>query len=293
MCLAGSRGEFPYDEGKHLIVVLDEFFYGDDAGTHTTAAYCLVGGYKASPRQWKKFREEWQDALKRAGVPEFHANVFFNRKVNRDPRENPYLKWSDAKAIEFRRDLLDIIHKRAIHPLGCAVSVPAFKALTYGEQCALSGQVTPKGRRSPSPYLFAFAAMLTMALSDVQPDTKLHFRFGLQPERQGQAISLFNLLRGAPAFIEKANQLASIEFATSEAGLQAADLYVHAWYNTLVRSGRLNQENMQTMNALTRKAPTVGVADATTFDRMFNSLPPDVRQHFRSLTPRVQRGRRS
>ena len=116
MRLAGSRGEFPYDEGKHLIVIVEEFFYGDDAGTHSTAAYCLVGGYRASPRQWKKFRKEWQEALDDAGVAEFHANVFFNRTVNKNPQENPYLKWSEAKATAFRRCLLDIIHKRDIRP---------------------------------------------------------------------------------------------------------------------------------------------------------------------------------
>ena len=131
------------------------------------------------------------------------------------------------------------------------------------------------------------------ALKDVLPDTKLHFRFGFQPGRQGHAVDLFKLLQGAPVFIDKADQLESIQFATSDLGLQAADLYVHAWYNTLVRGGRLNQENVQTMNALTRKVPTVAVADAATFELMFNDLPPDVRQYFRSLTPRVQRAKKS
>ena len=125
----GSKGDYPHDEGRHLIVVVKEFVYADEAGTHENATYCLVAGYRASPRQWKKFKEEWQVALKDAGVSVFHANVFFNRTINKDPEENAYLRWSAAKAEKFLQQLLDIIHKRQIHPVGCALHIPAFRAL--------------------------------------------------------------------------------------------------------------------------------------------------------------------
>ena len=120
----GSRGRYPYHEGKHLIVALTEqFVYADESGTHVGAKHCLLGGYRASPRQWKKFDTDWQAILKGEGIDVFHSNVFFNRKVIKNPQENPYLKWSDNRADNFLSGLLDVIVMRVVYPVGTSVVV--------------------------------------------------------------------------------------------------------------------------------------------------------------------------
>ena len=75
--LAGSRGPYPYHEGKHLIVAIDLYAYADESGIQGSAPYCLMAGYIASPRRWKPFNAAWKATLEEYGVPEFHAKDFF------------------------------------------------------------------------------------------------------------------------------------------------------------------------------------------------------------------------
>jgi hypothetical protein len=256
--------------------------------------YCIMAGYRASPRQWKKFDDEWRATLKNAVVREFHANVFFNRRINRDPQENPYLRWTDDKAATFLGTLLDTIAKRQLHPIGCAVDVPAFHALDYGQRCALTGQLKTKGRRQPSPYLFVFTSMVSMAVQGIHPDVEIHFRLGLHPGYKGRAVDIFADFHKWD-FGGKAHQLAGIGFysASNEPGLQAADLYAHSWYNTLTRKGRLNEENVRVMNALTRKRRDILVADAARLQRIVErvQLTPEEQEYLRTLKPsQAERG---
>jgi len=128
-------------------VALTEFVFSDESGTHGGSWYCIVGGYRAKPRQWKMFKNEWDGILKSEGIEEFHSNVFFNRKVITNPAKNPYWGWSEKRAAHFLNALLDAIQKRQLDAVGSGLDVLSFNRLTYGERYVLSHHDWP-GRRN-------------------------------------------------------------------------------------------------------------------------------------------------
>jgi len=81
--------------------------------------YCwLLGGVN----QWKKFEREWEPILRRYGVDEFHAKVFWGRDRERN-RLGPYKGWSDKKRHDFIDELLGSNRKVQTYPFAYGVSV--------------------------------------------------------------------------------------------------------------------------------------------------------------------------
>ena len=272
----GSKGTFPYHEGKHLIVALRQFVYVDESGTHDGSTRCLVAGYRGSPGQWKIFNKEWRAVLRRYGLPDFHSKVFFNRKIIPNPKKNPYLRWSDDKATDFLGELLMVIRHRRIHPVGCAVDIPAFEAYSYGERCVLVGYRTEKSRRKgrarPAPYHLAFRLMIGDALEGTHPDTDVHFVVAETEEYTQRAYESYRLTK---EYGRTGRQTQLKSFASASAAdvpsLQAADLFARQWYNTLVRGqARLNKENIQVMTQLTHRRRNMPVCDVPAIERLFD-----------------------
>ena len=54
----------------------------DESGTHFDSKECVIAGYVATTTRWSEFETRWQCALAEAGVPDFHAKVFFARDEN-------------------------------------------------------------------------------------------------------------------------------------------------------------------------------------------------------------------
>lgn len=271
----GSKGTYPDDEGRHLIVALRELVWTDESGTHSGSAWCLIAGYRASPRQWKRLEADWRAVLNLYGVRSgFHSNEFFNREVITDPKRNPYHNWSEKKAGSYFRDLLDVVAKREIYPVGCAVDVRAFGSYSYGERCILAGYVTKASRRKsrdPVPYHLAFRLMLADAIQTAAPGTELHIIIAEQTEYQQRAGEAYVLAKKW-SLDRRVDQLASFGMRSprKEPALQVADLFVGRWYNYLVRGrARLNQENVRAMNILTRRRKDMPVCDRPSIERMF------------------------
>lgn len=259
-----------------MIVALRQFVLADESGTHEGSAYCIVAGYRGSPGQWDIFNKNWRGVLEEYGVPEFHSNVFFNRKRITDPNKNPYFRWSDQKAGEFLGDLLEVISKRRIYPVGCSVNVRDFGTYSYGERCVLVGyQPTRSARKSrrPAPYHLAFRLMLLDAKDRTHPDTALHFILALQEQYQQRALEAFWLTKSYADSLQM-RQLRGIAFEepTDCLGLQAADLLARHWYNCSIRiwAGKgLNRQNIQTMNILTHKRNDMPHCDAGGMEALF------------------------
>jgi hypothetical protein len=171
--IQGSKGAYPYHEGKHLIMALRQHFYGDESGVNDKR-WCLIAGYRASPGQWEIFNREWNRALDGTGT--FHAVDFFNRK--RGGRKNPYRNLSDSAANALLSRLLGVITARRLTTVGSAVDVEAFSAFTWGEQSLLVnyfGGPSTRRHRAPAPYHYAFLTVLTAALRNTHPDTECTF----------------------------------------------------------------------------------------------------------------------
>jgi hypothetical protein len=275
--IRGSKGPFPYHEGYHLIVALRQFVYADESGTQAGARYCVVAGHRGSPVQWKRFRNDWRGILAKYGVEEFHSKVFFSRKKIRSLKRNPYIDWPDSKSSAFLGALLMAIRRRKIRPVGCAVDVGVFESYSYGERYVLAGyrdaQVRRKLRERPAPYHLAFRFMIADAIFATGPRTEIRIVLAEHEEYQQQAHEAYMLTKRLDQTGRAARQLKGfgVEPAADQPRLQAADLFAHQWYNTLVRGrARLNKENVHIMNQLTRNRKDMLVCDGPAIERIFN-----------------------
>jgi hypothetical protein len=56
--------------------------YADESGKRDEHEYVLISGYLGLVAQWEEFCEAWRIRVAKDGLPEFHANQFFNAAVS-------------------------------------------------------------------------------------------------------------------------------------------------------------------------------------------------------------------
>jgi hypothetical protein len=268
------KGACPDDGGKHLVMALREQVWVDESGTHPGSAWCVIAGHRASPRQWKRFDADWRAVLNLYGVSAFHSNEYFNRTVIADPKRNPYLTWSEKRASSYLGDLLDVVRRHRIYPVGCAVDVHAFESYSYRERCVLAGYMTKPSRRKsrdPVPYHLAFRMTLVDAIENAAPNTELHIVIAEQIEYQQRASEAYGLAKKW-SLDRRVEQLKGFGMGNpeDEPALQVADLLAGRWCNFLMRGrGRLNRENVTAMNILTHRRRDMPKCDGASIERMF------------------------
>lgn len=291
--IRGSKSRFPYHEGHHLIVALRQFVYADESGIHEGAKVCLIAGYRGSPSQWARFDKDWRVALAKHGVKEFHSNIFFNRKVIKSPEKNPYLKWSDAKARQYLGELLMAIRKRRIRPVGCAVVVRDFDSYSWGERAVMAGYgelpQRRKLREQPVPYHLAFYLMMGDVLQHVDERTEIELVLAEHDEYLQQAHQVYQLTKSLnPAGRVQQFRRFTAEVPADQSRLQAADLFVGRWYNTLSRGrAKLNEENIYVMNQLCHNRQDMPIMDRAHMERWFagSGVTERQRRALRQETP--------
>ena len=298
--MIGSKRPHPLREGRYLIVVAREFVYADESGTHGENV-CLIGGYRGSPGQWKALRKEWNAILTRYQVKAFHANVFFHRRTNQNRKENPYIKWSDDKAKRFLGELVKVVRKRSVYPVGCAIHMSAWNALSYTERCYLAGYVPDKRfakrqhRANPQPYHLAFRVTLEDVAHGTNPDIQLTYTFAEQKQYESRALECWNLIKTGPNPLPYVSQLRRVgyESPVDEPALQIADLYAWAWHRYFTRND-LNTEELMTMTALNYRRGDMLEADAAGLEAMLqgHGLTDEARQEMRAHDRLIDEGRR-
>jgi hypothetical protein len=77
--IRGRHSKYPYNQGKHLMAIVNLFAYADESGIDGKPSYCVVSGYIAPQRVWESFGAEWKNILSEYQVSEFHAKEFFKR----------------------------------------------------------------------------------------------------------------------------------------------------------------------------------------------------------------------
>lgn len=146
--------------------------YADESGTHgDKSPFCVVAGYVGSHRQWGYFEKEWLEVLGNFSVPEFHSVEFFRRRYTSRSSKSPYRGWPETKASNFMTQLVSILMKRKLYPVGSAVDIKAFDSFSRGERQFLSNGRLKKGTSifvssgAPvrPPYQLAFSTMLYVA----------------------------------------------------------------------------------------------------------------------------------
>jgi Protein of unknown function (DUF3800) len=289
--LRGSRGDYPYDQGKHLLVMTELYTYADESGIEDGARFCIVGGYMASPRQWKAFRKDWAAALSefgfRAGREEFHAKIFFNR-------QSPYRRWANERCATFLRRLLDVINRRQVVPVAGVVDVAAFNALPLEQRQFETGGIfrTPLEASSHSsprrflstgapntPYFCAFGNLIGEVVHKAPPDARLNFVLDRQNIVESRAVETFhevwkNSLSPADThnvgFLDEQGiqRMGGLiyEDSTRELALQAADLYCYVWNRFLTRN--ISSKLLKVAEeGIRRKRATIDVMDSSAFKR--------------------------
>ena len=284
----GSKAPFPHHEGRHLFVVV-EWVFGDEAGIDDGSPYCIVGGYRASHIQWRRFDKEWNEVVLSPQFKTdkgFHAVDFHNRHLASDPEKNPYANWSEKRARDYIAALTKVIRTRKIDVVAGVVNVADFKSFEWGEQCALVNYepgVSVPNVDDPAPYHLAFRLMVEESINNVPQTTEIHFRMDQQRELQQRAVDGFDWTKrwglggGVP-------NLGDLQFTKQEKspGVQAADLLVSEWLATLRYGPNLSTERRAVMDALTHKRDWLWDCDRPAMERMLAMLPPSHRDFVRT-----------
>jgi len=267
--------------------VTDIVAYADDCGTHKDARFCLLLGYLASPEEWALFRRDWQEALRAARVPEFHAKIFFPRRFKRASHDNPFTDWSEVKAAQFLDSLLGLIDRYRLWPIGGAASVPDFLQLGLRERRLLTGAQlrvrTEVGRTGLSvvrerfissgapdrPYFLCLQSLMTEAIYFSKPVRDAHIDFWLdrQGSLEGRIRDTYREIISLGNF-SNVGSLGDLAFADSQSSpeLQAADLYAYVWNRYLHKN--TNSELRRAFAALTKKRTNIGVVGKAFYEKV-------------------------
>lgn len=296
--VAGSKGPYPYHEGRHLIVATREWIFTDESGTHGPAKWCLVAGFRASPGQWAKFDTAWRKALRehRATEP-FHSREFFNREnwTWRDP--NQFVGWKPKRAASLLSALQGVITRQRIYLVGGAVDVPAFEALADGDRAMLVGYVPPDRLpagynqiriKRPEPYMLGYHLTLSIALHAISPTTEMHMKIARHQQYGPRAVQNFWAMKDAssvtdPAVAAQMKDITPVDPVDSP-GVQAADLLCFLWYRVLTAGPRnLSTEEYQTFNVIMSRPGVLQTASAEQMQGMLDMHGAEARELFSVL----------
>ncbi len=237
---SATRGDYPYDRGKHVIVIVELESFVDESGIEPDQGYCVMAGYVTDAHNWPRFRDEWDAEIDRWGFTEFKAKDFFTFGRGHRYRSGEYgeKKWRriDERADGHLDRLLTIIEGHNVLATGLAVSWDTVRSLSEDAQHRLMD-----GERQ-SPYYLLMSSLIARTLAACaglrDEDVRLHFIFDRQKMLSERAIGAFNAAMDdsiAQGWLAP-RKLGRIAFAESDqtAQLQAADLLCYAWRRVLV-----------------------------------------------------------
>jgi hypothetical protein len=206
--------------------------YLDESGIDHESDFCILAGYVGGIGKWKRFERTWRTTLKLYGVKEFHAKRFFQRD-SRGQRLDEYTNWTDKKADDFIRELINCIISVKVYPVSCSVVKAAWNRLTYGERRYLTGGIFDAGKFTTSgapskAYFVPFQFCIYMATDFCGRGQKVHFAFDLNKDLHGYSREVFKLLKQLPG-LSWGPKLGEPSWPTSfeAVQLQAADLLAY------------------------------------------------------------------
>ncbi|MHB8516093.1 MAG: hypothetical protein ACYDCT_12020 [Dehalococcoidia bacterium] len=269
--------------------MIDLCAYADESGIDSRRGYCVVAGYVGSPRQWDRFKTEWGHALGK--VPAFHSKRFFGRDEN-GGRLDHYRGWSEKDADNFINGLLSVIQRHRLTPVGGAIDLSAFNALSVGERRFLTGG-HPKAHGGwelstgapTKPYYLGFRFLVQEALGLARAGARVHFVFDRQEVLRAHAKTTFGRIcrRAVPPTSVQLGDL-TFEDCTQTVQLQAADLYANVWHAYLAKRSKLSTGALDALYQLTRKRKGMPVYQTEAFEANLHRLPAEIRKRLRAET---------
>jgi len=203
----------------------------DDSGTHANdSPICVAAGYFGGTHYWKQFNLDWERAVKSRGLDEFHANRFWSRPGGKTVGE--YGGWTKQECESFLDELLGVIGRCKIWPIGSAVVAADWNALGLDERRYLTGGVYEhgkyqKGGAPTKPYFAAFLFAVQSMARYCDDGHLVEFVVDESKALNGYAQSYFEETKTSK--YPHAYKLSTIQPGDSKAlpGLQAADLLAY------------------------------------------------------------------
>jgi hypothetical protein len=221
--------------------------YLDDSGTHTNdSPVCVAAGYFGGTHYWRHFNLDWDTAVKKRGLTEFHASRFWSGALG-GKTVGEYAGWSKEDCETLLADLLSTIRRYRIWPVGAAVVSSDWNVLTPDERRYLTGGVYVGGehRSGGAPTQLYFAAFL-FAVQNVAAycDEGHLVDFVVDESTRLNAYAKEYFHRIKTSTFPHANKLGTIQPGDSrvQPGLQAADLLA---YLTLKRTREHPEINLE------------------------------------------------
>jgi Protein of unknown function (DUF3800) len=259
--------------------MIDAYF--DESGIHYGAPFCIVAGYYGDRNRWRRFEKHWTEILRREGIGEFHAKVFFGPQ----PEGSKYHGWSKSRRKRFIDDLLTTIVESGISPIGCAVVVADWNALSIDQRRFFTGaEFDPHRKRFVSSgcpskaYFLPFQSCIIDAANHCTKGEKAHFFFDHNKQFAGYCGKLYTILRNSPLRCRDRLGEISLPDGKEAIALQAADLLCFLFKEFLPRRALKNHAVMRSIlkraMANYRTAKDFPFYDAAEFRRQLAAVDP-------------------
>jgi hypothetical protein len=200
----------------------------DETGLDSQDIACAVAGFVGDEKSCDDTAENWSVTVKPIGY--FHAKDFFKRPEGRMAGIYKGIHPGDADACAF--NLIDLLKKSPLVPLGLALNAHIFKSLSLDEKkwmtsAAIYGKDWP-AQGSTSPYFSCFHYCVTEANQFTPEDEKMYLTFDRQETYVGNAEKIFNQLKETGG--KWGGRLGELVFTDKQSAvlLQAADLLAHS-----------------------------------------------------------------
>lgn len=204
----------------------------DDSGTHTNhSPVCVAAGYFGGAHYWKQFDLDWERVVKNRGLAEFHASRFWAGGLG-GKTVGAYAGWTKEDCESFLDELLRIIARYKIWPIGSAVVIADWNVLGADERAFLSGALFregkyQKGGAPTKPYFMPFLFAVQGVARYCDAGHPVDFVVDESTALNGYARNYFQEIKISN--FQHADKLGTIRSGDSKTlpGLQAADLLAY------------------------------------------------------------------
>lgn len=254
----------------------------DESGIESANAFCIVGGFFGTVKQWEHFEYIWKPYGKSPG---FHAKRFFARDQN-GQMVSPYRGWTDEQANSYLSKLLKAISVAKINPIISMVDQKAFFSFTVEERHWLTGGVWKVNHKlrlvgAPNrPYYLPFQQALIDSINESSPQLNIYFTFDEQQVFEAHARQVYQRIKKSakaddPVLAERMKGIA-FESDLDNIGLQASDLLVYAWHEYATRGDRMRDGIRAAFEVFKKKRHGDELVFFTheTMERLLGKKPP-------------------
>ncbi|HVG10429.1 MAG TPA: hypothetical protein VNM67_22175 [Thermoanaerobaculia bacterium] len=224
---------------------------------------------------------------------DFHAKDFFAAK------KPPYSLLTKEQRSKFIQTVTEAANAPRINPLGAAVQVEAFNALSYGERRFLTGGIRAGHRfwtsGSPSrPWFLAFQFCIRQAAKLTKPGKTVNFIFDQQKEFASLALAQFAEMKQMMLGPSERKKLGGCYFKPRGEfpALYLVDLLAHCGKAYAEGEGKESERIYALERLLIDKGEDIVLFNSSGLEKTLSHLPEDKREILRAdIGPSRRKGK--